>query len=71
MGYLHRFKVADEYIEKKLNNASAIKNHCLDCSGGSKQDRKDCNIIDCALFPFRFGTNPGRKKVDYTDEQIE
>ena len=31
----------------------AIRARCMDCSGGSYQDVKDCEDKDCALYPYR------------------
>ena len=39
-----------------MNRREAIRARCLDCSGFSKADVRDCEIKTCALFPFRMGT---------------
>jgi len=38
----------------------AIRAKCLDCVGGSPFEVKECDPThdNCALWPFRFGTNP-------------
>lgn len=36
-----------------------IRKHCLDCSGGSRKDVRNCAISYCDLWPYR---NPPRKK---------
>lgn len=36
----------------------AIHKHCLDCSGGSQTNLKNCPDKDCPLFPYRFGEEP-------------
>lgn len=46
---------------KILSPVKAIKRHCLDCSGGSKKEVRECIIQDCPLYPFRLGKNPNRK----------
>ena len=33
----------------------AIHKHCLDCSGGSATNLKNCPDKDCPLYPYRFG----------------
>jgi hypothetical protein len=38
----------------------AIKRRCLDCSGGSKSEVRDCQHVTCDLHPFRPGRNPNR-----------
>lgn len=40
---------------KKLNRRQAIRAKCLDCSGGSRSDCKNCRFNDCSLYPFRMG----------------
>ena len=46
----------------------AIRAYCLDCAGRPAEVRK-CVAVDCALWPFRMGTNPFRKKRELTPEQ--
>ena len=41
----------------------AIRTKCLDCSGGSPKEVRECNIPDCALYPYRLGTNPTRQGI--------
>jgi len=38
---------------KLLTQKSAIKYHCLDCSGGSVVEARNCIIPTCPLYPFR------------------
>ena len=40
----------------------AIRTHCLAC-GGRPKEVKGCQSADCALFPYRMGTNPARKGI--------
>ena len=47
----------------------AIRAKCLDCSGGSSDNVKTCPVTSCPLYPFRLGSNPFRKKKEYTEEQ--
>lgn len=46
----------------------AIREKCLDCCCGSSQEVKLCVISDCALYPFRFGKNPNKKR-EVTEEE--
>jgi hypothetical protein len=39
----------------------AIKGRCLDCSGYSKAEVRNCHHVTCALYPFRRGRNPNRR----------
>jgi hypothetical protein len=38
----------------------AIKRRCLDCSGCSKAEVRNCKFTDCDLWSFREGKNPNR-----------
>lgn len=51
------------------NPVKAIRLKCLDCSGDSAAEVKQCVIPDCPLFPFRFGKNPYRTKREMSEEQ--
>lgn len=37
------------------SRARAIKLNCLECAGGSPREVTLCHLIDCPLWPFRFG----------------
>jgi len=39
----------------------AIKRRCLDCSGNSKAEVRNCRHITCELHTYRFGRNPNRR----------
>lgn len=47
----------------------AIRAKCIDCSGGSSEEVKNCTVKDCPLYAFRFGRNPYRTPRILTDEQ--
>ena len=32
---------------------SAIRKKCMDCSGGMRNEVRDCRIKDCPLYPYR------------------
>jgi hypothetical protein len=55
--------------EQPTNPVKAIRAYCLDCAGDSPNEVKLCPCTDCALYPFRFGKNPYRKKRVLTEEQ--
>lgn len=40
----------------------AIREKCLDCSVYQKGEVLNCTVYDCAIYPFRLGKNPNRKK---------
>ena len=48
----------------------AIKQYCLSCGNGQPIEVKECPIRDCALYQFRFGKNPNRKR-EMSDEERE
>lgn len=41
----------------------AIRAKCVDCSGGSLAKVRECAATSCALWPFRMGTNPNRRRA--------
>lgn len=51
------------------NPVKAIRSKCLDCCCGSPSEVKNCTVVQCPLFPFRFGKNPYRKKREMTEEE--
>ena len=51
------------------NPVKAIRAKCLDCCCGSSAEVKRCPCEDCALHPFRFGSNPYRAKREFTAEE--
>ena len=44
-----------------MTPVKAIRMYCLECSGQSPKEVKECSISDCPLFKFRLGKNPNRK----------
>lgn len=56
--------------QKILTPIKAIRKKCLDCSGDSSNEVKNCNLDWCPLYPYRLGRNPNRKTV-LTEEQKE
>jgi hypothetical protein len=51
---------AGEFHARGHSGLNAIKRKCLDCSGASKAEVRNCVFKDCALHPFRQGKNPNR-----------
>ncbi len=56
-------------VKKVTNPVKVMRLKCLDCCNGSITEVKLCTCEDCPLHPFRFGKNPYRKKVEYTEER--
>ena len=48
----------------------AIRQNCIECCGGSKNEVKLCTITSCPLYAFRFGKNPYSKRT-LSEEQRE
>lgn len=42
--------------EKRLTRGQAIRAKCLDCCCGNSAEVRRCHIADCALWPFRMGS---------------
>jgi hypothetical protein len=57
---LEWWMTAAEFHAGRLSPLKTIKRKCLDCSGASKSEVRDCAFNDCALHPFRQGKNPNR-----------
>ena len=46
--------------ERPASRGRAIRAKCLDCSGASISEVRKCTATDCALWPYRMGTDPFR-----------
>lgn len=46
--------------DPKRSPLKMIRKHCIDCSGGNKQEVKLCPVETCPLWEFRFGYSPYR-----------
>ena len=55
----------------KLPPLKAIRQNCIECSGGNRAEADRCAIVKCPLHPFRFGTNPYRTVRVLSGEQRE
>lgn len=51
------------YRTKIKTRASAIRGFCVDCQGGEIKGVRECEAMNCPLWPFRMGTDPLRGKV--------
>ena len=40
---------------------AAIRRKCLDCTVWQPGEIANCPMVDCALWPYRFGGDPWRK----------
>ena len=48
---------------KILTPLKAIRKNCIDCSGGSLKNVRECHITDCCLYEYRLGKNFRRKGI--------
>ncbi len=58
-------------MKQRLTPIKAIRAKCLECSGGQPSEVRNCTIVDCPLYPYRFGKNPNRKGIGRTKVFIE
>ena len=49
----------------------AMRAKCLDCTCGSHIDIRKCPVINCALYPYRFGKKPTQAIVDTINDFYE
>ena len=42
----------------------AIRKKCLDCSYWSPKEVRECTIINCPIYAYRFGRRPNKAIVD-------
>ena len=52
-------------IPKSLSFAKAIRKKCLECTCNQSKEVELCEMVDCALFPYRFGCSPETKVKKY------
>lgn len=45
---------------ERQSRGDAIRAKCVDCCGGAPSEVRRCAMADCALWPFRMGTDPWR-----------
>lgn len=51
------------------NPVKAIRAKCMRCTCDQPGEIDKCPIVDCPLYPFRYGKNPYRAKRVITPEQ--
>ena len=42
----------------------AIRKKCLDCSYFQPKEVRRCTVIDCPIYPYRFGRRPNKETID-------
>ena len=61
----------DEGEKEKRNPLQAVRAMCLSCMDDSPKSVKNCQVNDCPIHHLRLGSNPFRKKREFTEEQRE
>lgn len=46
----------------------AIRKKCLDCCCQQSKEVRLCTVINCAIYPYRFGKRPDKAIVDTLKE---
>ena len=49
----------------------SIRDKCLDCTAGSRKEIRLCTVVQCALYPYRFGKRPTQAIVDTINDYYE
>ena len=50
---------------------AVIRSHCLECSGGSRLEVRNCRVPGCKLYPYRkCEDKPKKKAKKKKNEQI-
>ena len=49
----------------------SIRKKCLDCTAGSRKEIRLCSVVQCALYPYRFGKRPTEAIVDTINDYYE
>jgi len=57
-------------MSKNKTPIKSIREHCIECSSGSKGEVLNCIINDCPLYPFRLGHNPNRSGLKKGFSQV-
>ena len=60
----------DSSAAKHSTPLKAIREKCIDCSGGSKHEVKFCQVVSCGLWFWRFGVRPETAQRRYPDLMI-
>ena len=49
----------------------SIRAKCLDCTNGSHKEIRLCTVIDCPLYPYRFGKRPTSSIISTINSYFE
>lgn len=69
LSILQKQSVADGHVQQETSNPyKIIRKHCLWCCHNQPSEVRLCTVIDCSLYPYRFGSNPFRKPRKLSDD---
>jgi len=63
-------KILEEIGHKSRPLLRTIREKCLDCSHSFSEVKK-CTAVDCALWPYRMGTNPLRAERSEAQKEAD
>ena len=46
----------------------AIRKKCLNCSYWQPKEVRKCVIVDCPIYPYRFGRRPNESIIDTLEQ---
>ncbi len=49
----------------------AIRKKCLNCSYWSPKEVRECTVIKCPIYPYRFGRRPDKATKDTLQQFYE
>ena len=56
-------------MKRRLNRTQAIRKYCIQCSGGSIKEVKECTITNCLLYEFRMGENKTNRQLKLDNKE--
>ena len=59
-----------EFAAEGTRTLAAIRRRCVDCSGGSLIEPRNCKLTGCDLWQFRLGKNPNRQGKGYFAQKV-
>lgn len=63
--------MSNKVLMMKVTNTSftrAIRDKCMDCCAGNDAEVRKCELVECPLFPYRFGCSPDSAIRRYGDK---
>jgi len=55
----------------ELSPIKAIRQHCVECSGGVFKHVLWCPVASCTLWPYRLGSRPSTVRAKYCPELVD